>query len=103
MNEGILASALARQVADREGDYLGAAEALADMLESGGATEPVLLHWSREHGDCIDCGLPAAFFAPDRFGGWSDAHVRNIACAICAANWAAEGNVIRRIEKGAGE
>lgn len=53
---------------------------------------PVLFHWSTEHGDCYDCGLPAAFY---RDGG-TEAHHK--VCAVCAANDAVNGSEIARID-----
>jgi hypothetical protein len=53
---------------------------------------PVLFHWSTEHGECYDCGLPAAFY---RDGG-REAHHQ--VCAVCAANDAANGSEIARID-----
>jgi len=51
--------------------------------------EIVVFQWSRNHGDCEDCGLPAAFAGESRK-----------MCAVCAAHAAAEGETITRIEPG---
>lgn len=51
------------------------------------ATETVTFEWSREHGDCYDCGRPAAF--TDGTG---------IYCAVCAINHAVDGDPIQRID-----
>lgn len=54
----------------------------------------VTFEWSADHGRCYDCGLPAAFLDVDCYGpGRHEKH-----CAVCAANHAADGSTIRRIE-----
>ncbi len=59
--------------------------------------ELVVFHWSTEHGACYDCGLPAAFYRTMR-----DLRVEplpeDLLCAICAANAAAGGDEIMRID-----
>ena len=57
-------------------------------------TELVDVHfmWSTEHGECYDCGLPAAFY---RDGVIAE---HNKLCAVCAANDAAKGAEIHRID-----
>lgn len=57
--------------------------------------------WSTEQGPCYDCGLPAAFIAdyyarkdrPPRPDDWE------ALCAVCAANAAANGHNVRRIDE----
>lgn len=56
--------------------------------------EVVVFHWTRDNGECYDCGLPAAFFT-DASGGRSLIGVK--LCAVCAANHAADGETISRI------
>lgn len=63
-----------------------------DPPEPGPAdTEVIVFHWSRHHGDCYDCGRPAAFTSVQVDG---PKH-----CAVCAANAAAAGEEIMRIEE----
>lgn len=54
----------------------------------------VVFQWSAKHGECLECGLPAAFrtAAPD------GVHSPDYLCAVCAANRAADGERIERIE-----
>lgn len=58
------------------------------------STETVTFTWSRDHGDCEDCGLPAAFWNVHAYGPWKHQRL----CAVCAANAAADGGCIQRIE-----
>lgn len=51
---------------------------------------PVVFVWASVHGDCYDCGLPAAF---ERY----DEKYQHKLCAVCAANAAADGENIRRL------
>ena len=52
----------------------------------------VVFQWSAKHGECLDCGLPAAFTTVQE-------PVRKL-CAVCAANEAAAGGEeIMRIEE----
>lgn len=68
--------------------------------------EPVIFRWTRDYGDCYDCGLPAAFFLPrayineERTPGAPDQRPTetNKRCAVCAANDAANGETIARID-----
>ena len=53
------------------------------------AIKMVIFHWSDEHGKCSDCGRPAAFFDS----------IDQRLCALCAANAAADGDIIRWIER----
>lgn len=55
-------------------------------------TETVVLQWSTEKGACSDCGLPAAFRR-----GQGPLRDDDKLCAICAANEAADGDVISRL------
>lgn len=69
--------------------------------------EVVTFVWSNKHGWCYDCGMPAAFFLPRAYinetnnpgapdQGPTDTNKR---CGICAANAAAEGTTVQRIEE----
>jgi hypothetical protein len=60
------------------------------VLEGVPKLEIVVFQWARDHGDCRECGLPAAFFTVST-------PVRTL-CAVCAANAAAEGEEIMRLE-----
>jgi hypothetical protein len=55
--------------------------------------EIVIFRWSTKHGPCYDCGSPAAF----KLAG-EETHYTNNRCAVCAANLAADGGLIERIE-----
>lgn len=46
--------------------------------------------WDDHFGPCYDCGEPAAYAAPDMFGGGLSSH--NLLCAVCAAYNASDGN-----------
>lgn len=52
----------------------------------------VVFHWDPRHGPCHDCDLPAAFRLGDASG--------EKLCAVCAANHAADGQRIIRIDSG---
>lgn len=58
----------------------------------------VHFQWEDRHGKCSECGLPAAFLVPDAYGdrALDDHHKR---CAVCAANDAAGGERVIRIEE----
>jgi len=84
--------------------------ALEDDYITGRADDPTLLAkiglekveflWSTKHGGCYDCGLPAAF-ARDSQGGLAtglDPSEGERLCSVCAANAAADGEPIRRID-----
>lgn len=58
-----------------------------------GEYELVTFVWSREHGSCSDCGLPAAFYGVHAYGQGKHQKL----CSVCAANAAADGQPIRRI------
>ena len=60
------------------------------------STVMVVHFWSDEHGYCRECGNPAAFLVPDAYGDVpiGDEHKR---CAVCAANAAADGELVTRI------
>lgn len=55
-------------------------------------TRTVVFTWSTKLGNCYDCGLPAAFTV-DR------EESSDLRCAVCAANAAARGETIQRIDK----
>jgi hypothetical protein len=43
--------------------------------------------WAADHGECVQCGLPAAYDVLDTYG--KGEHMRT--CSVCAAQEAAEG------------
>lgn len=59
--------------------------------------EVVVFQWYNHNGQCYDCGLPAAF----KLVGHA-AYSKNLdswkRCCVCAANAAADGEFIERIE-----
>lgn len=55
-----------------------------------GQLEKVVFHWSTANGRCYECGLPAAFHRHDLTG-------KTKLCAVCAANAAADDEIITRI------
>lgn len=57
----------------------------------------VVFQWSTKHGPCHDCGLPAAYVQPNAYGPKSTAEPPKL-CAVCAADVAAGGAEILRIE-----
>ena len=84
--------------------------------------ELVVFGWSNKHGHCYECGCPAAFYVGERANGTfeqcerlmreqtngergcetPDAHdtkPEGLRCAVCAANAAADGEHITRIEE----
>lgn len=65
---------------------------MAKKLSSG--IEVWVFEWSRDHGNCADCSCPAAFYSLNAYG--EGRHQR--LCAVCAANAAAEGMSIKRID-----
>lgn len=56
--------------------------------------EVVVLGWSNRHGPCYECGLPAAFALADE--GPLRPEIKR--CSVCAANDAATGIAIVRID-----
>lgn len=70
----------------------------AQRPEGREGTERVIFYWSRNHGDCYDCGNPAAFVAPCMYGDVRGVEKITIFCALCAANHAADGETIEWIE-----
>jgi len=64
------------------------------------AIRTVTYNWDDSHGNCYDCGDPAAFVCPDLYlytdGSNANEPVNenNIFCAICAANHACDGERI---------
>lgn len=63
-------------------------------LAAGQEYELVTFMWSLEHGPCQECGRPAAFLEVDAYG--PGRHMKQ--CSVCAANAAALGSTIRRID-----
>ena len=61
----------------------------------------VVFYWSDKHGFCYECGLPAAFYAPSMYGEGIGKPLtsEHKLCAVCAANKAAEGEHIIRIDQ----
>lgn len=55
----------------------------------------VTFEWDTRLGDCYECGLPAAFFATYK---GSTPTPETLRCSVCAANNAADGEGIARIE-----
>jgi hypothetical protein len=69
--------------------------------EKAAEKEKVTFAWSLEHGRCYDCGIPAAFYLPRAYVRKGDPEGPtdfNKRCAICAANDAALGEQVRRID-----
>ena len=56
--------------------------------------ETITFWWSRNYGDCIDCDLPAAYQAVDAYGPGKHQPL----CSICAAEAAANGQPIQRLD-----
>lgn len=78
-------------------DWTGPQQTLPD----GQGIVTVLMRWSNKHGECYGCGLPAAFWIPNRNVDHlspTAPHASEKRCAVCAANEAAEGLLIRRID-----
>jgi hypothetical protein len=69
------------------------------VLQGVPGLEIIVFQWARKHGDCDDCGLPAAFkidlSAFQQDAGFPERQF----CAVCAANAAADGERIERIEE----
>lgn len=71
------------------------------------ATTMVVHFWSNANGWCSECGNPAAFFLPrayineTRTPNAPDQQTTdtNKRCAVCAANAAADGEIVRRIHE----
>lgn len=58
----------------------------------------VTFNWSTEYGTCYDCGLPAAFCLTGMtYKDWDLDNLKR--CAICAANDAANGESITRLDR----
>jgi hypothetical protein len=55
----------------------------------------VVFQWSDKYGACQECSAPAAFLSIDAYG--PDSTEQKL-CAVCAANAAADGETIKRIE-----
>lgn len=58
----------------------------------------VAWQWSTVHGACYDCGAPAAFRLTDAVYTEASAD-ENRFCAVCAANHAADGSTIARLDR----
>ena len=58
-------------------------------------TERIIHYWSRKHGDCEECSDPAAYLVLEAFGDGK--HM--LACSVCAAYQAAQGQALRKIEE----
>jgi hypothetical protein len=77
--------------------------AVREIRGEGTPVETVTFYWSREHGDCAECALPAAFCLTDSSGIrdtddlTGELRPESLRCAICAANNAADGEFIARI------
>lgn len=50
--------------------------------------------WDDSLGNCSDCGDPAAYAAPNRYGEGKPLTDSNLLCAVCAAQEACEGETI---------
>lgn len=59
------------------------------------ALRTVTFQWDDRLGDCYECGRPAAFFATYKGDIPTPETIR---CSLCAANNAADGENIARIE-----
>lgn len=57
---------------------------------------PVTFYWTDRNGYCDECGLPAAFKLIGHRAYETDAW---LLCSVCAANAAADGEFIERIEE----
>ena|SRR6266498_1577937 len=72
--------------------------ALIELLVKAADLQPnrriVIGSWRTDNGECYDCGLPAEFRFHYKSLGMSD----NL-CSVCAANHAADGETIERIDK----
>lgn len=64
------------------------------MIGTRVAMVDVTFRWSTDHGECESCGLPSAFHAIDQYG--EGKHQR--LCCVCAADLAADGWPIARID-----
>lgn len=67
------------------------------VLREIGDLEIAVFQWSREYGECWDCGLPAAYAAgspPER-----DSIPERRLCCVCAAEAAAGGETIDRLDE----
>lgn len=54
----------------------------------------VIFQWVDQYGPCYECGRPAAFFV----GKDDGPRPQTKRCAVCAANAAADGEFVQRIE-----
>lgn len=71
-----------------------------DAAHGGDGLAAVTFLWSTDKGRCYNCGIPAAFAVPDAYGtdatGELSAH--HLRCAVCAANDAADGERVIRLD-----
>lgn len=54
----------------------------------------VTFDWDDHFGTCYDCGTPAAYTAPERYGEDKPLTDEMLLCAICAVKEASEGGRI---------
>lgn len=61
----------------------------------------IVFQWNTDHGECYECGRPAAFMVVDAAAPrqYDPSYPYNLRCALCAANNAADGETIRRIRE----
>ena len=58
-------------------------------VDNGDGTATVTFRWSTQYGECLDCGLPAAYEMPGIYGpGTPPARF----CSVCAATNVSLGN-----------
>lgn len=68
------------------------------ILKDGKDLRVVVFQWSAAHGECYECGLPAAFYAGSVPRQKDSVFARAARrCAVCAANAASDGEKIHRI------
>jgi hypothetical protein len=85
---------------DEHLDWREALDGVHDILDGPEGTETIVFHWSADHGRCYDCNLPAAFYLPYAYVRDyipEPPQPRNLRCAVCAANAAADGESVERI------
>lgn len=75
-------------------DAAGVSDSVLDAIVRD-ELEVHVFAWSRNHGDCYDCGAPAAF----QLGAVGAPAPSSLRCAMCAAQAAADGEYIERIEE----
>lgn len=57
----------------------------------------IVFQWSDRHGECYECGAPAAFWLPPR-GPIGEPRDHEKRCAVCAANAAVDEERVLRID-----